>query len=628
MKQNLCTKDLCKFALASLGVVFGDIGTSILYTYQECFHGGHSISPTQEHVLGVTSLIIWSLLLVVTLKYVWIVMNAENKGEGGILSLLSLAPMKYRVDNRGFLIGASIMAVAGAALLFGDGIITPAISVLSAMEGLETLNPEYKEYIVPATLVILAALFSVQKTGTGGLGKYFGVIVLTWFVVAAGLGVYHIFQNPSIFVAFNPYYAIKVFQDPHGPGLSLLGSVILAVTGGEALYADMGHFGKKPIRLAWHFVVLPALLLNYLGQGALILTNPQATVRTFYAMIPTGPWFYGLLALATAATIIASQALITGAFSLTHQAIRLGIFPRVRLIHTSADVEGRVYLPFMNWLLALSCMATVLAFRESGRLAAAYGLAVSGTMLLTTVVFFYVAHFRWGWSLWKIVPLTVFLIALDAGFLIANLPKIPEGGYLPLLIGFVFFGVMVIWQQGRARLSMFYKTTAKTMDDFFEDLETREVSRVPGTLVVLASNENRTPPVLGRLIDTMHTIQENVLLVTLITSDDPYVKVTERARATDLKHGVTRVVLNFGFMEKPDLPAALESLSFSNMKSFNPKEVVYLLGRETFLIDSNSWLKRIRQMIFAVLSRNAMSASDYFNLPAKQVLELGSQISA
>jgi len=628
MNKTLFTKDLLKFSVASLGVVFGDIGTSVLYTYQECFHGGHAISVTHDHVVGVASLIIWALLLVVTLKYVWILMNAENKGEGGILSLLSLAPPKYRLNSKGVLIGASLMAVAGAALLYGDGIITPAISVLSAMEGLETINPAYSKYIVPMTLVILFALFSVQKKGTGGIGNYFGYVVLAWFLVMAGLGVYHIFLNPSILIAFNPYYAILVLTDPDGPGISILGAVILAVTGGEALYADMGHFGKKPIRYAWHGIVLPALVLNYLGQGAMILTNPSSTTRTFYAMLPTGPWSYALIALATAATIIASQALITGAFSLTHQAIRLGIFPRVKLIHTSADLEGRVYLPFINWMLAVCCMATVIFFERSNRLAAAYGLAVSGTMLLTTVVFFYVAHYRWKWSLWKILPLTVFLVFLDGAFLLANLPKIPDGGYLPLVIGSVFFSIMIIWQKGRARLSMFYKTTSKTMDDFFEEVERRQIQRVPGTLVVLASNENRTPPVLGRLVDTMHVIQQHVLLVTVTTSDDPYVPATERIRTTSLKHGVTRVLLNFGFMETPDLPAALEQLNLTHLKSFDPKKVVYLLGRETFLVDSQSFISRVRQVLFALMSRNATSASDYFNLPAKQVLELGSQISA
>lgn len=620
-------KDNAKLAVAAIGVVFGDIGTSILYTFQECFHGGHPVPVNPETIYGITSLILWSLIFVVTIKYVWILMNAENKGEGGILTLLSLVPLPFRFDSKGTLATASILGVAGAALLFGDGVITPAISVLSAMEGLELANPAYEKYVMPGTIAILTFLFMIQSRGTGKIGKYFGVIVCMWFFVAAILGIKHLLINPEILKAFYPKYAFHFFENEGWRGAKVLGSVILAVTGGEALYADMGHFGRFPIRLAWHCIVLPALMLNYLGQGALLLQHPEVSVRPFYSMIEQGPLYYGLVILATAATIIASQALITGAFSLTKQAIRLGLFPRVKIVHTSEELEGRIYIPFINWLLAFACITIVLVFQKSTRLAAAYGLAVSGTMLFTSLVFFYVSRYRWKWELWKVVPLVIFMLFLDSGFFYANIIKIPDGGYVPLIIGGFFFTSMLIWQYGRAQLSKFYRERSKTMDDFFEEINKKETRRIAGTLVVLASNENKAPPVLGRLVDSMHVIHEHVLLVTVITEDDPFVSIQERVRITDLKFGVSRAVIRYGYMEAPDVPEALALCSFSHLKTFPKDEAVYLLGRETFIIDGDSYIERIRQFIFSLMSRNASSASDYFNLPSNQVLELGAQLS-
>ncbi len=615
-------------ALASLGVVFGDIGTSILYTFQECFYGGHPVGVDHDNVMGIASLIIWSLLLIVTVKYVWIMMVAENKGEGGILSLLSLVPMPLRYNAAGTLALASLLGVAGAALLFGDGIITPAISVLSAMEGLQLANPAYERFVMPGTIVILLILFSIQRTGTGRIGKYFGVIVLVWFAVAAMLGIRHIVEMPSVLKAFNPRYATHFFEHEGFSGIKVLGSVVLAVTGGEALYADMGHFGRKPIRISWHWIVLPALVLNYLGQAALILKRPETSHLPFYSMIDDrGVLFYALVGLATMATIIASQALITGAYSLTQQAIRIGIFPRLKIIHTSEDLEGRVYIPFMNWFLAIACIATVLVFQKSSRLAAAYGLAVTGTMLMTSLVFFFVAHYRWKWELWKVIPLVTVMALLDAAFLYANLLKIPDGGYLPLIIGGVFFYAMVIWQYGRAQLSKFYRERSKTMDNFFEEIECKHTRRIPGCLVVLASNENKVPPVLARLVDSMHVIHENVVLVTVTTEDVPYVKVDERVRVTDLVHNVSRVIMRYGFMETIDVPEVLSRCHFSHMRGFPKDQATYLLGRETFIINGDSVLERIRQALFGSMSRNTASASDYFNLPANQVLELGAQLA-
>lgn len=621
LRQNIL------IAVAALGVVFGDIGTSILYTFQECFHGHHPVPVDPENIMGITSLILWSLLLVVTLKYVWILLNAENKGEGGILTLLSLVPLPLRISGTGTLAAASLLGVAGAALLYGDGIITPAISVLSAMEGIELIDPTYERFVVPGAVAILAGLFAIQSRGTGKIGKYFGVIVLTWFTVAAIMGLKHIIPNPSVLRAFNPIYAWHFFEHEGFAGIRVLGSVILAVTGGEALYADMGHFGKKPIRIAWHWIVLPALMLNYLGQAALLLENPALSVRPFYSMIDQGPLYYGLVLLATMATIIASQALITGAFSLTHQAIRLGIFPRLKIVHTSEELEGRVYIPFMNWALAIACITTVLLFQKSTNLAAAYGLAVAGTMLFTTMVFFFVCRFRWKWSLLSSTLLCSFLIMLDLAFLYANIVKIPDGGYFPLMIGIFFFSSMVVWQYGRAQLSRFYRERSKTMEQFFDELGQRHTRRIQGTLVVLASNENKVPPVLARLVDTMHVIHEHVLLVTVVTDDEPYVAQNEREVVTDLSHNVSRVILKFGFMESPDIPTALSRAMFSHLPEFPKDEALYLLGKETFIVDGDSFFERMRQMIFSTMSKNSSSASDYFCLPSSQVLELGAQLS-
>ena len=614
-------------AIAALGVVFGDIGTSILYTFQECFHGTHPVPVDPINIIGLTSLILWSLLLVVTVKYVWILMNAENKGEGGILSLMSLVPLPFRYTPKGTLALASLFGIAGASLLFGDGIITPAMSVLSAVEGLELANPAFEAWVVPLTIAILAGLFYIQQRGTGKIGSYFGFIVLTWFAVTGALGVKFIIRNPSILVAFDPRNAAVFFRHEGFGGIKVLGSVILAVTGGEALYADMGHFGRTPIRLAWHCVVLPALMLNYLGQGALILSDPSTSVRPFYNMVEQGPLYYALVILATLATIIASQALITGAFSLTHQAIRLNIFPRVKSIHTSEELEGRVYVPWMNWLLAGSCIAIVLGFKKSSNLAAAYGLAVSGTMFLTSLVFFYVCHYRWKWSLWLALPLVGTMLILDGSFLVATLDKIPDGGYLPLLIGLFFFATMVIWHFGRTKLSAFYRERSKTLEDFFREIESKKTRRIPGTIVALSSNENKMPPVLARLVDTMHVIHEHVLLVTVVTSDDPFINERDRVRITDLDHGVTRVIIRYGFIETPDVPSVLARYTYSHLKSFPEKEALYLLGKETFIVDGDSFLERLRQFFFSILSRNSSSASDYFNLPADQVLELGAQLS-
>jgi KUP system potassium uptake protein len=626
--ENLPLKQTLALSVAAIGVVFGDIGTSVLYTFQECFHGHHPLHVSPDNIIGITSLILWSLIIVVTIKYVAILMNAENKGEGGILTLLSLVPTPFRFNALGFLSVVSLMGIAGAALLFGDGMITPAISVLSAVEGLEYANPNYAKFVVPGTVIILALLFSIQSRGTGSIGKFFGVIVLVWFLALAAMGITHLSNDWSTLRAFNPWYAFHFFREEGFAGLKVLGSVILAVTGGEALYADMGHFGKKPIRIAWYAIVLPALMLNYLGQAALLMQQPELSTRPFYAMIESGtPIYYALVILATLATIIASQALITGAFSLTHQAIRLGIFPRLSVIHTSEDIEGRVYVPALNWFLAISCIALVLFFQKSTNLAAAYGLAVAGTMLFTTILFYFVCRYRWRWSFPKAFSLVAALCFVDCAFLYSNLMKIPDGGYLPLMIGAFFFAGMTIWHFGRNRLSQFYRANSKTMEQFFKEIETREIRRIPGTLVVLSSNSTHVPPVLTRTITALHVIQEHLILLTVTTEDIPYVVGEQLVSIEELRHGVTRVIIHCGFMENPDVPAILSRCTLSHLSSFPVNEALYMLGRETFIADSENPLIRLRQILFSVMSRNTSSASDYFNLPSKQVIEFGAQLS-
>jgi KUP system potassium uptake protein len=612
------TGNLAALAVGALGVVFGDIGTSPLYTLQVGIAPQPGQQPDMADVLGVCSLIVWALTLVVTVKYLLFVMRADNQGEGGILALLALVPQKKGVRIG----GVALLVIAGAALLYGDGIITPAISVLSALEGIEMTAPGFKSAIVPLTCVVLLGLFAIQSKGTGGIGKVFGPVMIVWFVCIGALGAWHIVQNPRVLVALSPGYGASYFMRHGLRGLPILGIVVLAVTGGEALYADMGHFGARPIRFAWLLLVFPTLVLCYLGQGALVLRDAHAVANPFFAMVPEGPATYALVGLSTAATIIASQALITGVFSLTHQAVQLGIFPRVTVTHTSRDTEGQIYVPEMNWGLCILCITLVLGFRESARLAAAYGIAVSGTMGITSYVFFVVTRRTWKWPLWKaVLPLVLFL-SFDIPFFAANLLKFLDGGWIPILVGAVMMLVMVDWKFGRSVLAERLTEISAPLRDFVAGIEQSEILRIPGTAIILSSNPDITPPVLTTQARRIRTLREHVLLVTVTTDHVPYVRPADRIKWEDIGKGFYRVWIRAGFMEKPNVPRLLAGAQLP----VDLTDAPYFLGRETFVAGKGGKMGVLSESLFAFLSRNAKSATSWFGIPPDQVVELGMQI--
>lgn len=612
--------------LGAVGVVYGDIGTSPLYTLTECLHGHHAVEPIPENVYGIISLIVWSITMVVTFKYLSHLMKADNHGEGGIMALLALVPSESRPKPAGRVGGIALLVIIGAALLYGDGIITPAISVLSATEGLSVATSALEPYVVPLTVVILAGLFAIQKKGTGGIGKAFGPIMVVWFGVLAVLGVINITKNPHILYALSPHHAVSFFARNRWHGFRVLGGVVLAVTGGEALYADMGHFGRKPIRTAWFALVFPALCLCYLGQGATALTDPQSVARPFYAMMPPGPWLYGAVALASAATVIASQALISGAFSLTQQAIRLGYFPRILVTHTSSGEEGQVYLPMLNRLLAVSCITIVLVFKKSSDLAAAYGLAVSGTMAITSIVFYVVTRENWGWSRLKAGALLVLFLSFDIPFLVANALKFFDGGYLPFFVGVVFALGMVSWRIGRSYLAAKMKSLSAPIAAFTEALPSMLLARVPGVGVVLASQQAGIPPVLTTLVKRFKVLHEHLVLATIVTEHVPEISDRERHQVERLSPDLVRVVLRYGYMQRPDVPTALV-VALKDLDIHVPhQEITYFLGRETLLASPAGHMSGVVEALFLLLSRNVRSATDYFALPPDQVVELGIQL--
>ncbi len=612
-------------AFGALGVVFGDIGTSPLYALKECVSKEHGVPPTPANVLGLLSLIFWALMMVVTVKYLTFIMRADNQGEGGILALLALVPDRLR--GKGARIGfIAALVVFGAALLYGDGIITPAISVLSAIEGLEVATDKLKPVVVPLTCVILVGLFAVQSRGTAGIGKVFGPIMVAWFLALGVLGLVFITKNPAVLAALSPLYAVRFFGMHGIHGIVVLGSVVLAITGGEALYADMGHFGRAPIRLAWYALVLPSLVLNYFGQGALLLANPEASENPFFALVPTGALTYGLVVLSAAATVIASQALISGAFSLTHQAVQLGFLPRVTVKHTSSETEGQIYIPEVNWGLAVACIALVLAFRESSKLAAAYGIAVTGTMGITSIVYFVVVRRTWGWSLAKALPLLILFLAWDLPFFASNLLKFMDGGYVPMLVGVAFFSLMVIWKRGRAFLFESLHASSTPLDAFLADLDKRALARVPGTAVFLTSSEHEAPKVLVHHLRHNKALHQQVILFTVRTEHVPRVDHSKSFELTALGHGFYRIVIHSGFMQSTDVPALLRDAAHAQGVAVDFKEITYYVSRFTFLATNAGKMGRVTETIFAFMARNAVTATSYFGLPAEQVVELGMQI--
>jgi KUP system potassium uptake protein len=608
--------------LGALGVVYGDIGTSPLYALQQCFSpdNPHSVAVSPANVLGVLSLVFWSLISVISLKYLTFIMRADNGGAGGILALLALVPRGQTRSARVVV----LLALFGTALLYGDGVITPAISVLSAIEGLGVATHAFEPWIVPITLGVILGLFMVQKRGTAGIGRVFGPVTVLWFVTIAALAVPAIVARPGVLAALDPRHAFAFFADHGWPGALVLGSVFLAVTGGEALYADMGHFGRWPIRTAWYGLVLPSLALSYLGQGAVLLEDPSALRNPFYALVP-GWALYPTVAIATAATVVASQALISGTFSLTQQAVALGYFPRVTIVHTSATQAGQIYVPEINGLLMVSCLLCVAQFRSSTALAAAYGIAVTGTMTITTVLFAVVLARAWRWPWLRIAPLLIGFLALDLAFLGANLSKIAHGGWFPLTIGAAGFAVMTTWSWGRARLGAKVRASALPLPLFLRDLEHGQLARVAGTAVFMAQNPDATPPALLHHIKHSKVLHERVVLLAVSSLDVPEVPRGERLDVQVLEAGFARVRVRYGFMQQPDVPAALAQCSEHGLR-IDFRTVTYFVGRETLVIGDRSTPVRLRKRLFAFVSRNAPPATAYFQLPPSRVVELGMQI--
>ena len=615
---------LATLSIVALGVVYGDIGTSPLYAIRECFYGPHAVAPTRDHVLGVLSLIFWALVLVISVKYLVFVLRADNQGEGGILALTALAtPISPTGrSERPLLV---LIGIFGAALLYGDGIITPAISVLGAMEGLSVATPILQPYVVPMTIVTVAGLFLFQSRGTSGVGKIFGPVTLVWFAVLAVLGALQIVREPSVIAAINPVYAFEFFRDTGWHGYLVLGSVFLVVTGGEALYADMGHFGTRPIRIDWFAVVLPSLLLNYFGQGALLLDNPAAAENPFYLLAP--PWaIYPLIVLAVAAAVIASQAVISGAYSLTMQAVQLGFSPRIRIDHTSTREFGQIYIAGVNWALMAGCMALVLGFRTSSNLAAAYGIAVTSTMVITTLLLYVVARERWRWNVPAAAALTALFLIADLAFFGANIVKVAHGGWLPLLLAAAIFAVMTTWKRGRRVLAERIQAEARPLADFLKEVLQQAVTRVPGTAVFMSGSASRTPPALRHNLEHNKVLHDRVVFVTVKTRQTPHVPEQDRLEVEDFGNGLYRVKVYYGFMDEPNIPQALRSAASRGFAIVDPGEATYFLGRETIIATRRPGMALWRERLFAFMARNATTATAYFGIPPNRVVELGEQI--
>src|SRR5215208_4687406 len=616
---------LAVLTLTALGVVYGDIGTSPLYTMKEAFGASHGLAPSVVNVYGILSLVFWSIVLVVVVKYLVFILRADNRGEGGVLALLALVLQRqHRGEDRRRRAALIVMGVFWTALLFGDGIITPAISVLGAMEGLQVVAPALDRFVVSATLVVLLALFLAQRLGTARVGRAFGPITMVWFATIGALGLLEIARTPRILAAASPWFAVRFFLAHGFAGFATLGAVFLAVTGAEALYADMGHFGRKPIRLAFFSLVLPALLLNYFGQGALLLRQPDAVANPFYLLAPR--WFlYPLLFIATLAAIVASQALISGVFSLAQQAVQLGYSPRLTIVHTSEREHGQIYVPEINTALTVGTLLIVAGFKSSSALGSAYGIAVTGTMSITTLLFAVVARTRWGWPLWRVVALAAFFFAFDFAFLGANALKIVQGGWVPLAIALVVLTLMTTWKLGRESLYAIMRSGSLPIELLLGEISRRPPPRVPGTAVFLTSDAEGASVVLLHHLKHNKALHEQVVLLSVKPADVPYVEGEERLIVKPLGQGFFRVIIRTGFMETPDVPQLL-ALGAEHGLRTRPMETSYYLGREQLLPTGTSKMARWRKKLFVVMSRNAQSAAWFFGLPSNRVVELGAQI--
>ena len=634
-------KRLAILSLTALGIVYGDIGTSPLYAFKDAFSGHHAYVATEENVYGVLSLITWALILIVTLKYMWLVVKADNRGEGGMMSLLALVlQQERRTEDRRRRTILILLALFGTALLFGDGMITPAVSVLSAVEGLGVATPAFEPFVLIITLAILVGLFSVQRFGTARVGVLFGPVTLVWFLTIAVLGAAEIAREPQVLAAFSPHHAVSFFVHNGARGFFVLGAVVLAVTGAEALYADMGHFGKKPIRIAWFAAAFPCLLLNYYGQGALVLRDATAAANPFYLLAPE--WFlYPLVGIATAATIVASQAMISGGYSLAQQCVQLGYSPRLTIVHTSYKQAGQIYVPEVNKLIAIGCILLVLSFRTSANLTAAYGIAVTGAFAITTALYSVVARQRFGWPLRAVIGFFVLFLFLDLALFSANALKFLSGGWVTIFIAVLVFTVMSTWKTGRSMLNRILQAGSLPMDLFLEDVARKKPPRVPGTSVFMTSSAEGVPVVLLHHLKHNKVLHEQVVLMSIKTEDYPEVLSEERLTLEKLSHGFYRVYVRYGFMETPDVPEILYRLRQAGLKA-RQNETTFYLGNERLLVldkkrgpragarvapeDMTVDMARWRKKLYVVIQRNARSATEFFGIPPNRVVELGAQV--
>ncbi len=614
---------LAALTLGAVGIVYGDIGTSVLYTIKEVFGAGH-VPFTHANVYGVLSIVFWTLTVIVSIKYVVLVLRADNHGEGGLVAMLALASQAVRDKAPALRKWMLPIGIFGTCLFYGDGVITPAITVLSAVEGLDVVSPTFKKAVIPLTLVILLALFWVQKRGTAGIGRFFGPVMVVWFLAIAALGIYHIAGHPEILWALSPHYAVGFIGRQPGTTFIILGAVVLCVTGGEALYADMGHFGRKPIRVAWFGLVMPCLTLNYFGQGALLLTEPEAVANPFFHMAPD--WItLPLVGLATMAAVIASQALISGAFSVTKQIIQLGYLPRLQVQHTSTKDTGQIYLPFVNWSLFVMIVLAVVLFRSSSNLAAAYGIAVTLDMLITTVLTFFVVRFGWGYPLWMCVGATGFFFLIDLAFFSSNLLKLIDGGWFPLLIGAAVFTLMSTWKRGRELLNQTLREISVDLKSFLDSVFVNPPARVPGTAVFLTAQPGIVPTALMHNLKHNKVLHAQNLFVTVCNHEVPWIGLDQRLEIEPLGHDCWQVIVHYGFKNDPDLPRALSLLEGRGV-DLNPMSTSYFLSRDIVTPTLGSGMAPWREKLFAQMHHSATAAAEFLHLPSNAVVELGSKI--
>lgn len=623
LNSNTSKSSIAALTVAAIGIVYGDIGTSPLYTLKEVFSKEHGLPLNEANLLGVVSLILWGLTIVVSLKYVTLILRADNRGEGGIMALVALALASVTAKSRWYN-PLALIGLVGAALFFGDGVITPAISVLSAIEGLEVATPALQPYVVPLTVVVLIALYSVQKKGTAGIGKWFGPIVLAWFATLAAMGMVNIIANPQVLAALNPLYAVRFLAQNGWLAFLALGAVVLAFTGAEALYADMGHFGKTPIRVAWFTVVFPGLALNYLGQGALLLSNPEAVSNPFYQQL--GPWsVYPLVALSTIATVIASQATISGTFSITQQAVALGYLPRMRIVFTSEREMGQIYIPFVNWLQLTAVVLAVVGFASSSNLASAYGIAVTATMLMTTILTFFVVRYGWKYSAFVAWTATSFFLAIDLAFFSANTLKILHGGWFPLVLGAVAILVMTTWKEGRHLVYENLQSHLVPLQDFLQSLFIDGPIRVEGTAVFFRAEGDGVPHAMLHNLLHNKILHERIIFLTVKNEDIPRVPSSQRVQVENLGHNCYQVNIHYGFMDERDIPQALGQCKDVGL-DLDPMQTSYFIARQNVIPRVGSGMALWREALFATMSRNARDAADYYRVPANRVIELGTQV--